>query len=84
MKHTIGLANLAVTLFFVFGLAMPVAFAQQSASPPKGMPFSYGLGYEKFQNRCSECHGSDLTGTDKGPPLLHGYYKPSHHDDAAF
>lgn len=84
MKRAVRLITLAVTTSFAWGLVMPVAFSQEKAPSPEGMPFSYGLGYEKFQNHCSECHGSDLTGTDKGPPLLHGYYKPSHHADAAF
>lgn len=53
-------------------------------SPPEGMPFRYGLGYEQFQENCAQCHGPDLIGTDEGPPLMHGYYKPSHHSDAAF
>lgn len=30
------------------------------------------------------CHGQWAEGTDKGPPLIHGYYKPSHHGEAAF
>jgi hypothetical protein len=25
-----------------------------------------------------------MTGTDKGPPQVHSFYKPSHHGDAAF
>lgn len=57
---------------------------QDTASPPAGMPFSHGLGFELFQDNCARCHGADLDGTDEGPPLLHGYYKPGHHSDVAF
>lgn len=41
-------------------------------------------GASLFAQACSECHGTDLTGTDKGPPLLHDFYRPGHHSDAAF
>lgn len=33
---------------------------------------------------CSDCHGADLRGTDKGPSHLSEIYEPSHHADAAF
>lgn len=36
-----------------------------------------------FEGTCAACHGASLTGTDKGPPLLHPYYKPGHHSDYA-
>lgn len=37
-----------------------------------------------FGRHCAECHGQDVRGTDKGPPLLHRYYRPDHHSDLAF
>ena len=36
-----------------------------------------------FQGTCAACHGTDLSGTDQGPPLLHAFYKPGHHSDYA-
>lgn len=48
------------------------------------IPFSYAKGQVLYDMHCSSCHGQDLTGTEKGPPLLHPFYKPSHHGDAAF
>jgi len=74
----------------VIGLGMLAALAVLQAqssddpSPPGGMPFQHGRGFELFQDNCAECHGGDLKGTDQGPPLLHGYYRPGHHSDAAF
>lgn len=66
-------------------LSAPTLHAQNTeTAPPDGMPFKYGRGFELFQNNCAECHGGNLKGTDQGPPLLHGYYKPSHHSDVAF
>ena len=61
-----------------------LAVGGESASPPANMPFRYGQGYELFQGNCAECHGANLQGTEKGPPLLHAFYRPSHHSDAAF
>jgi mono/diheme cytochrome c family protein len=37
-----------------------------------------------FATHCAECHGTNATGTDKGPPLVHRYYVPSHHADFSF
>ena len=54
-----------------------------SADSPR-VPFQYGLGMQKFQAKCAECHGTWAQGTDKGPTLLHPFYKPSHHGDQSF
>jgi len=48
------------------------------------VPFKYGLGMKRFRTLCSSCHGKWGDGTEQGPPLLHAFYKPSHHGDAAF
>lgn len=37
-----------------------------------------------FATTCAECHGPKAQGTDQGPPLIHPYYRPSHHADGAF
>jgi mono/diheme cytochrome c family protein len=37
-----------------------------------------------FKANCAQCHGIEATGTESGPPLVHQYYVPSHHADAAF
>jgi mono/diheme cytochrome c family protein len=34
-----------------------------------------------FAEKCAICHGPAASGTDKGPPLVHRIYEPSHHDD---
>ncbi len=47
-------------------------------------PPSANGGAALFERRCSECHGREAKGTDKGPPLVHRIYEPSHHADAAF
>ena len=48
------------------------------------IPFSLGKGQMLYERYCSSCHGVELDGTDEGPPLVHPYYKPSHHGDKAF
>jgi mono/diheme cytochrome c family protein len=41
-------------------------------------------GRRAFEVRCAACHGVYGAGTDKGPPLTHKIYQPSHHADQAF
>jgi hypothetical protein len=43
-----------------------------------------GIGKALFEKHCASGRGVDLKGGDKGPPLLHRIYEPSHHADAAF
>ncbi len=37
-----------------------------------------------FNAKCSKCHGTKGSGTDKGPPLVHRIYEPGHHADLSF
>ena len=37
-----------------------------------------------FDANCTACHGQNALGSDRGPPLLHRIYEPSHHSDSAF
>ena len=48
------------------------------------IPFKLAKGQVLYEKYCSSCHGMQLDGSDKGPPLVHPYYKPSHHGDKAF
>lgn len=41
-------------------------------------------GRQLFEANCASCHGIQGQGTDTGPPLVHEYYVPSHHANAAF
>ncbi|MDC1287790.1 cytochrome c [Gammaproteobacteria bacterium] len=71
---------------FVFGilLLMPFVGAQLRAAEKVVIPFHLGQGQLLYEKYCSSCHGVDLAGSDQGPPLLHPFYKPSHHSDKAF
>lgn len=49
------------------------------------VPFRLGLGLQRVRKNCAACHGQWAEGVaDKGPPLVHPYYRPDHHPDAAF
>jgi cytochrome c5 len=65
-------------------LLMPVIAGSINAAEEVEVPFHLGMGQLLYDEYCSSCHGVQLTGSDKGPPLLHPYYKPSHHGDEAF
>lgn len=48
------------------------------------IPFKLARGQMLYEKYCSSCHGLELDGTNQGPPLVHPFYKPSHHGDQAF
>jgi mono/diheme cytochrome c family protein len=72
------LAGLTFVSLFSF-LSVTVA----SAEEPK-VPFTHAKGGKLYKDNCAVCHGETLTGTKQGPPLLHPFYKPSHHADFSF
>jgi mono/diheme cytochrome c family protein len=57
------------------------ACAGDDATPEAG---SASAGAELYQQSCASCHGTDLGGTDLGPPHLSQVYAPDHHPDASF
>jgi mono/diheme cytochrome c family protein len=64
-------------------------FRNAGAAPEVGsaatfQPAAAAGGETLFESRCAECHGREAKGTDKGPPLVHRIYEPSHHGDDAF
>ncbi|MEG3637629.1 c-type cytochrome [Magnetococcus sp. PR-3] len=52
--------------------------------PPKVVPQVFQPGQALFQSNCIDCHGRWAEGTNQGPPLIHPYYKPSHHANFTF
>ena len=43
------------------------------------------MGQRAFEAVCADCHGTAAAGRNGvAPPLVHEYYEPSHHGDAAF
>ncbi len=77
MKQFINVIGLAVGTALI--LARPAIAAETIE-----IPFKLARGQMLYEENCSSCHGLQLDGTDKGPPLVHPFYKPSHHGDKAF
>ncbi len=43
------------------------------------------MGERAFNAKCASCHGKNAAGQQGvAPPLVHKYYRPGHHGDAAF
>jgi mono/diheme cytochrome c family protein len=57
--------------------------ARRLASLPP-TPAEHRTGEQLYDRNCAPCHGDNTRGTDKGPPLAHRVYVPSHHSDQAF
>jgi len=53
-------------------------------SSAPAMSVDAGRGAALFAKNCIRCHGQNAAGSDKGPPLVHKIYEPSHHGDEAF
>lgn len=70
------IAALAIAPVAVAGMEIP--------EPTRGLMPSPAKGKTLFEKNCASCHGTTLAGTDKGPPLVHRIYEPSHHADVSF
>ena len=75
-----------IVISFVVMVGGFVMSTTQAAVTDTGVrvPFKEAVGVRLFKKNCSVCHGEWAKGTDKGPPLIHDFYKPSHHGDGAF
>lgn len=82
MRKIHGQCLLAGLLAF-FGMSAQAQNWQVPKPSPGLMPNPAG-GKALFDRNCAACHGADLKGSDKGPPLLHRIYEPSHHGDPSF
>lgn len=65
-------------------LTTPFQSIAASGSKAERMPFRLAIGKKRFEQSCASCHGQQVMGSDKGPPLIHKYYEPNHHGDASF
>ena len=75
----------AKTILFTFAAVIcSGATSASNVHDDLEIPFKLAKGQVLFERYCSSCHGMDLNGSDKGPPLVHPFYKPSHHDDSTF
>ncbi len=74
-------------VLFSLLLALPLATCDSSSNAPPAKSAITGnaaSGQKLFLRSCAECHGFNARGTDKGPPLIHKIYEPSHHADISF
>ena len=74
-------AGVAVIVALVIAI---VATDGGSVSGEAAGPGNPVAGEVVFEGTCAACHGVEGVGTDAGPPLVHEYYRPSHHADGAF
>ncbi len=69
----------------LFLLTVGIALGNPAAAAEDvPIPFHLGKGQMLYEKYCSQCHGARLDGSGEGPPLVHPFYKPSHHGDGAF
>lgn len=67
------------------GAPVQVSTAAPAVKMPASLNAAETRGQQAFRATCAACHGEDGSGVeDTGPPLIHIYYEPSHHGDAAF
>lgn len=66
-----------------FGPAEQAGQSTQIVAPQQ-LSAAASLGKNAFDDNCTQCHGANAAGTDKGPPLVHAYYNAGHHADGAF
>ena len=70
-------------------VALPGCERATSGRAPQGFdpgptPEQFRQGARLFDAQCATCHGTHAVGSDRGPPLVHRTYEPSHHADEAF
>jgi mono/diheme cytochrome c family protein len=64
--------------------APPPAPRREVRIPSEDFETDTPEGQDLFVTHCAACHGTEALGTDRGPPLIHRIYEPSHHSDLAF
>jgi mono/diheme cytochrome c family protein len=80
--------GIGVSVVVALMIAVVVAGNSDSdtGSEPSGSVAAQGdpvAGEVVFEGTCAACHGTEETGTEVSPPLVHQYYRPGHHSDAS-
>lgn len=85
MRRVLILGVVVASSLGVFFFLVPqVERGPEKTSAVTGPASDLVMGRELFERNCMACHGSGAQGSPAGPPLVHKYYEPSHHADAAF
>ena len=74
----------SVALAAVVAIALAVSSEPPDGTPTLRDPAAVAAGAELFAANCAVYHGTDMRGSDTGPPLLNVIYAPNHHADEAF
>lgn len=77
-------AAVVAATVLVIGTLVVLKSAEPGPVVTKRDPAAVAAGESLFAASCAVCHGTDLKGTDTGPPLLFPTYAPNHHGDEAF
>lgn len=67
---------------FLTVVALGTTACASDEEPPDAQAVASGA--TLYEQSCASCHGSDLRGTDKGPPHLSEVYASDHHSDDSF
>ncbi len=68
----------------IFATLISLGLGANTSAGDIEVPLALGGGKLLYDKSCSSCHGMQLSGTDKGPPLVHPFYKPSNHGDKSY
>ena len=72
---------LIIFLFTACDKPEPAALRAKNNLPNPNYVANANRGWRLFDSHCSTCHGPELTGTNKGPPLANKIYRSAHHAD---
>lgn len=82
MKNCLPCVASAAAVLFALGAC--VGETGELPPPPAEIPAEMASAAQAFVANCASCHGEFARGSETGPPLVHPFYVPSHHGDAAF
>lgn len=85
LRWALGIAVLLFATLALLDLLAPPPAERLAGSvvPRETGTADPAAGRAVFEAHCTTCHGPGLQGTEKGPPLIHPYYRPDHHADLA-
>ena len=74
----------AGTTLFTWNMLKPTGGGTKVSVSVPELSEAGAQGKQLFDGNCAKCHGTNASGTDHGPPLVHRIYEPNHHGDMSF